>query len=157
MAPFVRRRIASFADVDHQILKYRATQFKKAASAGSKAPQDMSLPCELIARERQRDETRAATLAAEQAHANLVIEREQLEGKLRKVDQKVSIDFRNYWSRGRAPSPNHARPMAIALGALRQLTRSQRVLFYLVRVLSVCRMKRSICCNRSAVLTVGSF
>jgi hypothetical protein len=81
-------KLAAFGDVDGQILKHRAASFKAAAKGGPKP--SLSLPTDLLKRERARDETAAEVAAAKVAHASLVGELAEAQASLRKAESRVS-------------------------------------------------------------------
>lgn len=71
-------------------MDYRAAKFKAAAAAGEGAPDNLSLPPALLARERDRDESRATVLAARAAFQSLAVDREQAEKALKEAEQLAS-------------------------------------------------------------------
>jgi hypothetical protein len=81
-------RLAAFGDIDAEIVEFRATKFKAAATSGA-APAAMTLPASLLARERGRDEARAAVAAAKLAHESLAADLERTEKAHARADQEA--------------------------------------------------------------------
>jgi hypothetical protein len=84
-------RLEKFADVDAEIVAFRAERFREAATSCRGAPPDsLALSPTLIAKERRRDEARGAVAAAKAAHASLVADVGYAEKAVRKAEQEVS-------------------------------------------------------------------